>query len=942
MATTTQTVIIDFQADFSNVTDAVNQLEKAGKVDSDLAAKFRTTNAEIQKQGQAFTKTATQAGQSAQSFSKLSQLMQQFPKSGMNRFLLQVGKELTDAGVKATDFYKKLDPKDATPKMDSLRAQLKNVKDQMQQAALSGGVLSDAYKKLKQQAGELDDTIKDVASDIANAGSDTRAIDNVVGSVSALAGGYSALQGATALFGAESEDLQKALLKVNAAMALATGLQQIATATTKQGAIARLADATATGFQSAAQTIYTAVTGRATAATLAFKVALASTGIGLVVVGIIALANAFKSSSKDVENATDAIDGYSKQLESLNTLLEQKLSIDMARAELEGKAESDLISIRGKSILRQREAIVESNKNLASQRDALDRTSEAYGKLNNAIDANNDKLAELDSQLVTLNLNRQKALADEQKKAVEDAAQKAKEAADKAREAAKKQRALEFADFQAGIELKLLAVEKGSREELELQNQLLRAKLQIDLEADELSNNQRKLLVQQFFKDRKELEKTFSKTLTAAAIEDQRNRDAAILENMNLSEEERLEVKIEYLQLSSAQEIAAAEGNAAKIKAINAKLQSDITAAKIEAIKKQAEFEISLSSAQGGGQRRALEAVASSEKQKAEVRINAIRQLGQIEISSIERSIKANRDAASIQGSDQQSLALEYAQLLDAKAAKAEETEKKITDLTEAENKLRRESDMAYIQLTLSSLQEVGNIIGEFQQNSQERTAQEIEGRKREVAALLEAGAITEKEAKLRNRRIEDEERKAKQKAAQQQKQLALFNAAITGAQAIMQAIASAPPPFNVPAIVITSALVAAQIAAIASRPVPKFATGKKGSYSGIAEVGEAGAELIHRADGSMEVATKRQLVYLGSKDKVFTAGETKMMLPTVNKEAINATTKGFEFDYNKMAAAVKQKPNSTNINIDKEFISESVANGLSRVNYLNRYYSSK
>lgn len=946
----TQTVLIEFQADFSAVEDAVSILEKAGKVDAGLAATFRRTNQEISKQGEAFKTTATTSSSSAQSFTKLNQLMQQFPKSGLNRFLLQVGKELGDAGLKAEDFYRKLDPKDAVTKTTSLRQELKQVKDQMQQAALAGGVLGEEYKRLKARAGELDDTIRDVSNDIKNAGSDTRGIDNVVGSITALAGGFSAVQGAAALFGGESEDVQKALLKVNAAMALANGLQQISTALQKEGSLARIADSVATGTQIAVQRIYTAVTGQATAATLAFKIALAATGIGLVIVAVLALAAAFKKSNKDIENATALIESQNRALESLNLLLQQTLAIELARAGAAGKAESDLVRIRGRSLQTQRANIVANNRDLATLRNSLDGTSEAYGKLNSQIDENNKALKEVDTQIIVEGFNLQKALDAEQKQRNDEAVAKAKEAGEKALQQARERRALEFEDFKAGIELKLLAVAKGSDAELQLQKKLLNAKLLIDLEAEKLSINQRKLLIQTYFKDVEDLNKASAlknsdaiKKSAEAGLQDQKSRLDTELENLNLNEDEKSAIKIEALQVVAALEIAAAEGNAAKIKAINAKLNADITLLKIEAIKKSSDYEIALTSAQGGGARRALLATANNEKLKQDVRINALKQLAAIENAAIDKQIAANRKSIAIKGADEKALNLEYFQLLDQKAAKYEEVEKKITGITKSEAEKRKAKDIEIINTTLAAFQEVGSILAEFQQNSDQRRQNEIDNKKREVADLLEAGAITEKEAVKRNKRIDAEERAAKIKSARQQKVLAIFNATVTGAQAIVQAVASAPFPANIPIIALTSALVGAQIAAIASRPLPKFATGKKGTFSGLAEVGEAGAELIHRADGRMEVAAQRQLVYLGSRDKVFTAGETKNILPMVNKDAMKSKP-ATDFDYNKMATAFKgsQVSNNTSINIDKEFISESVANGLMKVKYFDRYYSSK
>lgn len=942
MATQTQTVIIDFQADYSSLQDAVDVLEKAGKVDADLAATFRKTNQEIKAQGNAFTKTAADSGKSVQQFSKLDQLLRQFPKTGMNRFLLQVGNELAAAGLKADDFFTKT-KKGATevlPKMQTLRQELKLVRDQMQAAALAGGVLSEEYQRLKIRAGELDDTIKDVANDIANAGSDTRGIDNAVGAISALAGGFSAVQGAAALFGEEQEDVQKALLKVNAAMALATGLQQVLNATTKQGSLTRVADTAATYLQVAAQRIYTAVTGRATAATIGFKVALAATGIGVVVLAVLALSQALKKSSDDMDDATDAIERQNRARESMNKLLDQNLNLELARAETAGKAESELIRIRGKALQQRRADLLFDNKLLVQQRDGLDATSEAFGKLNFQIAENAELIKEYDNQVLILGENLKKSVADEAKAALE----KNKELFDKALAEARERRAAEFADFKAGIELKLIAAEKGSEEELRIRQDLLRAQLMIDLEAEKLTNNQRKLLVQQYFKDRNELQTNFNKEAVAGALENERLTLAASLENLNLAEEDRLAVKIDFLRISAAQEIAAAEGNAAKIRAINAKLNADITAEKIASIQRAAAEELRLSAANGGAAKRALQSVQENEKMRGDIRINAAKQLEEIDLASIDRLIKANRDAAAVKGADQKTLNIEYAELQDQRLQVTENTEKKITDITKSENEKRKQDTIAYIQATTAALQQVGTILADLQANGIAAAEQAIERQRREVEELLEAGAITEKEADRRNKKIEQQEREVKNRAARQQKALAVFNAFLAIPQAYIAGL-TAPPPIGGPIYAaLLAGLAAASAAAIAARPVPKFATGKKGSYQGLGEVGEAGAELIQRADGSMEVATKRQLVYLGSKDKVFTAGETKRILPTVNKEAIAHTTASKELDYDKLAAAIRRgskDPKLPDIINDNSEVGKEMIKALVKNEYFNRYYKS-
>jgi hypothetical protein len=976
----TQIVTIEFQADYSQLEKGVDLLAKTGKVDAELATQFKKTNTEINKQGKEFEKTTTAATREVKTLKQLSDLMAQFPKTGLNRFLLQMGQELTKAGVKAEDFKKKLNPKDVEPKIDSLRARLRQLREQMQQVALTSGVMSEEYKKLRQEAGQLDDTIKDVNNDIANAGSDTRGIDNVVGALSALAGGYSAVQGAAALFGDESEELQKALLRVNASMALATGAQQFLNATTKEGSITRLLDVTATKTQIAVQKIYTFVTGRATAATLAFKVALAATGIGLVIVALIAFVAIIKSSTHNLDRATAAVDRHRASLESLNTLLDQQQAIRIAEAQKIGALESEVIRIRGKGVVQQIENLRQSTKELIMQRDALSGTSEAWHVLNNEIGKNAETRKQLDTDLLVLSIQLERQLLEERLKAIDQQERRALAGAksekqkfdiaqkfDRARLAelqksgvsqqelqekqtdifirqrerevaiAKRQREALLNIERERIEQQLVLVQSGSIAEFELKKKLLEAQKIIELENADLTANERKLILEKYFKESLELEKAFKKSSLLQANEDEKSRINALLANLNLTEEKKLQLTIDFLQIAADAEIQAAEGNAAKIKEINAKLNTDIAAAKVASIKKIADDELRLSAAAGGPARRALEFVSQNERMKFEVRLNALRQLAVIEVEAIDREILANREANMVKGADNRALHIEYMELLDRRAAATEAVEREITDIS-------REANMERIRIAIDGLQRLGAIASDIAATNQQAAEESINRQRRELDDLVQAGAITEREAERRNKKIEAEERAAKNRAAQAQKQLAVFNAFLAIPQAFIAGL-TAPFPIGGPIYGgILAGLAAIQAGIVASRPVPKFATGKKGSYSGPGIVGDAGAELIEREDGSMHVAMKPELVYLGPKDKVFTAQETKQRMPFVNKEAIRGRDPE-RMNYDKLASAINkgQKPSgSTVVNIDKEFISESVANGLMRSRYFDRYYRSK
>ena len=110
--------------------------------------------------------------------------------------------------------------------LGSLKAQLKEATQDVIALSEKFGATSKEAVQAAKRAAELKDKIGDAKSliDAFNPDAKFKALS---ASLSGVAGGFSALQGATALFGKESEDLQKTLLKVQSAMALSQGLQAV-------------------------------------------------------------------------------------------------------------------------------------------------------------------------------------------------------------------------------------------------------------------------------------------------------------------------------------------------------------------------------------------------------------------------------------------------------------------------------------------------------------------------------------------------------------------------------------------------------------------------------------------------------------------------------------------------------------------------------------------
>jgi hypothetical protein len=104
----------------------------------------------------------------------------------------------------------------------SLKSELKDLRNQL--GTLEQG--SEAFNKAATRAGQLQDKIRGVNDAIENADPEKK-FAPFARTVQGLAGGFAAAQGAMALFGSESEDLQKTLVKVQGAMALSQGLNSL-------------------------------------------------------------------------------------------------------------------------------------------------------------------------------------------------------------------------------------------------------------------------------------------------------------------------------------------------------------------------------------------------------------------------------------------------------------------------------------------------------------------------------------------------------------------------------------------------------------------------------------------------------------------------------------------------------------------------------------------
>ena len=169
----------------------------------------------------------------------------------------------------------------------SLKTQYKEAIQEVQRLADAYGATSTEAANAAKNAAQLKDRIEESKS-LTDAFNPDAKFNALSGAIGGVVNGFQAYEGAMALIGVENEDLQKTLLKVQSAMALSQGIQGALEAKDAFKNLGSVLKNTAIGqgLLTAATAAYNFVTTASTKGLKLFRIALISTGIGALVVGV--------------------------------------------------------------------------------------------------------------------------------------------------------------------------------------------------------------------------------------------------------------------------------------------------------------------------------------------------------------------------------------------------------------------------------------------------------------------------------------------------------------------------------------------------------------------------------------------------------------------------------------------------------------------------------
>jgi len=223
--------------------------------------------------------------------------------------------------------------------VEPLKKQLKEAQKEVEALAAKFGDTSAEAVNAAKKAALLKDAIGDAKALTDSFNPDAK-FNALSGSLSGVAGGFSAVQGAMGLVGVDSKNVEATLLKVQSAMAFSEGLNSVLAAKDAFKNLAAVIGQTAIG-----QKLLTAAQVVGATVMKALNFVMKQNPIFLIIAGITAAVAAFKFFTQSTDSAKIEEEKTSKEKE------ENKKRVDNKKAEIKEKEDLSEAEELGKYIL---------------------------------------------------------------------------------------------------------------------------------------------------------------------------------------------------------------------------------------------------------------------------------------------------------------------------------------------------------------------------------------------------------------------------------------------------------------------------------------------------------------------------------------------------------------------------------------------------------------
>lgn len=288
-----------------------------------------------------------------------------------------------DEAVKAADYSQGNFQRNVGNYPDAVKpvtAQLREMTQELIRLRMEGKANTEEYDQLLRKTGEMKDAMMDAQAEVKQMASDTSTLNSVLGGAQAAAGAFSVALGVMNLVGDKdsktAKELAEAQQKLQAAIAITTGLQAVQNALQKESALMMGVNKIRLLAAAAAQRAYAAATRDAETAQVVFnKVAKSNIYVWLasVILTVVGAIAAFTRGSKEQRDEVEKVNfELKRQLDYLKELTEAYRGLATV-AETEAQNALDLAKARGASLdeIREKEDAL-----LKAKRDAIEADKE--------------------------------------------------------------------------------------------------------------------------------------------------------------------------------------------------------------------------------------------------------------------------------------------------------------------------------------------------------------------------------------------------------------------------------------------------------------------------------------------------------------------------------------------------------------------------------------
>lgn len=187
----------------------------------------------------------------------------------------------------------------------SLRGRIRDLREEMALLIEQGiDEQSEAYRKLTDELGRLQDIQADIAQQGNILSNDEANYQGVMEGISGISGALSAATGATSLLVGENENLQKVMTKVQSVMAITIGLQQVSQALNKDSAFMLVTVRKAKELLAVAELKLAAAFGVSTVAAKALLATL-TLGLSVAITGAIVLIDRLVAKNREAKKSQE-------------------------------------------------------------------------------------------------------------------------------------------------------------------------------------------------------------------------------------------------------------------------------------------------------------------------------------------------------------------------------------------------------------------------------------------------------------------------------------------------------------------------------------------------------------------------------------------------------------------------------------------------------------